>query len=68
METIYKTTITFPKREQAEKFAIDWSMYSKKGHTVGSGIKHVEVVVDSTEEDKEWIDRYVSNLNNITSN
>ena len=63
-----KATLTFPKRSQAETFATAWSRYSKTGHIVGSGIENVVVTVfDVTDEQKVWIDNYVSTLNNKTN-
>ena len=59
-----KANLKFPTREQAEKFAIDWGRYSSTGHIVGSGEVDVAVSISSlTEEDKEWVDNYVANMN-----
>lgn len=60
-----KATLTFPKRSQAENFATAWGRYSKTGHIVGSGTENVTVTVfEVTDEQKVWIDKYVSTLNN----
>ena len=58
-------TITFPKREQAERFATAWARKTKTGHIVGSGMENVEVTVfDITEESKVFIDTFIESLNN----
>lgn len=63
-----KATLKFPLRIQAEKFAKNYARYSKKGHLVGSGLVNVEVTVfDVTDQDKDWIDGYISGLNEILS-
>ena len=59
-----KATLTFKTIELANDFAMAWSRHSKTGHIVGSGIENVSVTVfDLTENDKEWINKYVNNLN-----
>lgn len=59
-----KAKLTFQHREQAESFAIAWGRKTKTGHLLGSGLKNVSVTVyDVTEDLKEWIDKYVNNLN-----
>lgn len=64
-----KATLTFPKREQAEGFAIAYQRHTKRGHIVGAGSANVEVIVfDLSDEDKEWIDGYVNRLNAIQAN
>jgi hypothetical protein len=56
--------LKFPKREQAIKFSIDWTRYSKKGHSISSGLENVEVSIYGFEEDgKKWIDNYVAEIN-----
>ena len=59
-----KATLIFPNRQDAEDFCIQWSRYSKRGHTIGPGVENVEVTVyDLTGEDKDWIDNYISKIN-----
>lgn len=58
-----KATLKFQQRFQAEKFAKLWGRYSKKGHSIGSGMTDVEVdIYNVTEKDKEWINKYIYNL------
>jgi DNA polymerase III sliding clamp (beta) subunit (PCNA family) len=65
LTNIFKASLTFPNREEAELFALKWGRYSKSGHIVGSGLKDVKVTVfDVTEKDKEWINSYIENINN----
>ncbi len=60
-----KATLTFKDRPQAESFAKAWSRHSLRGHTIVAGTENVEVTVyDVTENDKAWIDSYVSTVNN----
>ena len=59
-----KATLTFSTRVVAEKFATDWSRYSRRGHIVGSGNDNVDVVVfDLTDNDKNWIDNWAAKAN-----
>ncbi len=55
-----KATLNFNSREEADEFAKQWSRKTLKGHTVGA--KSV-TVYDVTDEEKAWIDDYVSNAN-----
>lgn len=60
-----KATLIFSTRQTAEDFLIAWSRKTLRGHSIGSGKTNVKVVVyNVTDEDKEWIDAYVSELNN----
>ncbi len=59
-----KATINFPTRAMAERFARDWSRFTLCGHSISAGTKDVSVsVYDVTDERKDWIDRYTSNIN-----
>jgi len=63
MDTL-TATITFPTRDMATKFAINWSRYSLQGHTIGSGTESVVVNLYGVNEvRKQWIDDYVKNIN-----
>ena len=56
--------ITFPKLSQAEDFAKAWSRHTLTGHTIGSGTENVKVTLhDVTDEQREWIDDYISKVN-----
>lgn len=65
---IMNATLKFPTRIQAENFATAWGRYSKKGHTVGAGTTDVEVSIDIEEDEKEWIESYVSQMNEFLNN
>lgn len=57
-----EATLTFLKRQDAEKFSIKWTRFSKTGTTVGSGMTNVKVVCyNVTQEGKDWIDKYIKN-------
>ncbi len=59
-----KATLTFEKREQAELFALKWARKTKRGHIVGDGFTNVYVTVfHVTEDEKDWINQYVNELN-----
>ncbi len=59
-----KATLTFPTKQMAENFATAWSRHSLNGHTIGSGDTNVKVSIYNVNEDnKEWIDKYIANLN-----
>jgi len=54
-------TLNFEKRQGAERFAIDWERLTKKGHTIGSGIKDVEVVIHNvTMQELNWIKKQIN--------
>ncbi len=57
-------TLTFPTIQMAENFAKSWSRKSLMGHTIGSGTVNVSVTISGiTDELKNWIDNYVTELN-----
>jgi|14BtaG_2_1085337.scaffolds.fasta_scaffold168825_2 hypothetical protein len=61
-----KATLTFKTRDLAELFAKEWSRKTFEGHTVSAGNENVSVTVyDVDEERKEWIDGFVSALNDM---
>lgn len=63
-EKTSKATLTFPTISSAEKFATEWSRYSKQGHTIGSGTENVKVnIYNVSENDKKWIQDYLININ-----
>jgi hypothetical protein len=63
-----KATLNFANRFQAEKFATTWSRYSLRGHVISAGTENVSVTIfNVTEEDKIWIDSYVSELNQLAN-
>jgi hypothetical protein len=54
-------TVRFEERQEAEVFATLWARFSKKGHTVGSGLENVDVTVSDVEPTElDWIKEYVS--------
>ncbi len=60
-----KATLTFTTRETAESFATQWTRHTLTGHTIGSGMTGVKVVLHNvSDDDKEWINSTISRLNN----
>lgn len=53
------TVVNFNSREEADAFATAWSRATSRGHSVGE--KSV-TVSDVTDEEKSWIDNYVSSM------
>ena len=60
MEEIYKASISFRTNEEASRFATMYTRKTLRGHTVSQC--KVDVYGLSN-EDKKWIDNYVSKLN-----
>jgi len=56
-----KATLNFTTPEQAEIFAIQWTRKTLLGNTVSN--KSVSIY-GITEEFKNWVDNYVTQLNN----
>ena len=62
-QVIKKAELVFSDILDAEDFARSWKFHSKRGHSIGSGIRNVKVTIyDVTEREKEWVDLYVSKL------
>lgn len=60
-----KATLTFATRFHAEDFSTKITRLTKEGTIVGSGLQNVKVTVfNVTDEVKEFINKYVSSLNN----
>jgi hypothetical protein len=54
--TTAKVTARFEERKAAEKFATQWSIFTKRGHAIGSGWTDVDVTVwDVTPDELDWI-------------
>ena len=50
----------------AQKFATNWAFYSRRGYNLGAAQKDGSAsltLFNVTENDKEWIDSAVQNLN-----
>lgn len=59
-----KATLTFATRLHAEDFSTKITRFTKEGTMVGSGVENVIVTVfNVTDEVKEFINKYVSELN-----
>ena len=65
-ETTLKATLTFPDRETAKGFSIEWGRKSLMGNTM-SAVKQdgsVDVsIYNITKELKRWVDTYIASIN-----
>jgi hypothetical protein len=66
-----KAEISFPKRETAQSFAIQWSRFSLRGHTLGARTKSggASVFLDGLDEREiEWINYAVQKIKEAEGN